>query len=87
MPNDEKKITRAQAEARIELLTDRLAITLVLLKCRYGDDEWAPWFGEAMWEDADGMAEVLRSWPDYRAAREIVDLFMRRSERDEMGID
>lgn len=80
MPPQEKKLTRAQAEARIELLTDRLAVLLVVVRKRHGDD-WDPWRGEGMWEDPAGMAELLREWPDYKAAREIVGLFISRSEQ------
>lgn len=80
MPKAGKKLTRAQAEDRIELLTDRLAVLLVVVRKRYNDD-WNPWGGEGMWEDADGMGEVIREWPDYKAARDVVGLFISRSEK------
>jgi hypothetical protein len=77
----ERKLTRAEYDARVELLTDRLAICLMILKQRYGDD-WNPWFGEALWESEDGMAEILRQSNEYPRAREVVQLFIHRSERD-----
>lgn len=61
------------------LLADRMAIMLVVLKQRHGDD-WAPWFGEAMWEDADGMGEVIREWPEYETAKQIVRQWIKRNE-------
>lgn len=81
-----KRLTRRRAEARCELLTDRLAVCLMLLKQRHGND-WSPWFGEAMWEDEAGMAEVLRQSEEYPQAREVVELFIHRSERNEVGKD
>ncbi len=82
MPKQEKKKkpTRAEYEARVELLTDRLAVSLMLLKQRHGSD-WNPWFGEAMWEDADGLAEILRQSGEYTEAVQVVELFISRSER------
>ena len=80
MAKQDKKLTQEQAEARIDLLTDRLAILLVVVKSRYGGD-WAPWFGEEMWHGIDGMGEEIREWSDYKMALDIVKLFMERSER------
>ena len=82
MPNDRKKLTsRTQAEDRIALLTDRLAISLMLLKQRHGND-WNPWFGEGMWTEDDGLGEILRQSKEYPEAVKVVDLFITRSERD-----
>lgn len=80
--NDEKKnnLTRQQAEARIDLLTDRLAITLMLLKQRHGND-WDPWFGEACWDAENSLGDVLRQSEEYPRAVAVVELFMTRSER------
>ena len=79
MPKQEN-LTRAEYEAREELLTDRLAICLILLKQRHGND-WVPWFGEAMWVDEVGMGEILRQSEEYPQAIEVVKLFIKRSER------
>lgn len=75
-PNNEKN------EARIELLADRLAVALVVLKQRYGTD-WEPWFGESVWEEEDRLADEIRNWPAYTEAKQIVKLFIKRSERHE----
>jgi hypothetical protein len=80
MPQQEKKLTRAEYEARIDLLSDRLAISLMLLKQRHGND-WNPWFGEGMWRDDDGLGEILRQSKEYPEAMKVVDLFISRSER------
>ena len=80
MPQPEKKLTRAEYEARVDLLTDRLAISLMLLKQRHGND-WNPWFGEGMWNDADGLAEILRQSKEYPEAVSVVELFITRSEK------
>jgi hypothetical protein len=85
MQKQEKPLTREVAEARIRLLSDRLAVSLVLLKKRHGDD-WNPWAGEAMWEQVDGLAEEIRDWPDFKVALGVVELFIRRNER-ELGKD
>lgn len=75
-----KKLTRKQYEARIALLEDRAALMLVLLKNRHGDD-WNPWAGEAMWEDADSMTEILRGWPQYRVALDVIRLWTIRNDK------
>ena len=82
MPQQEKKkkLTRAEYEARIELLTDRLAITLVLLKQRYGND-WNPWFSEACWDSEDSLGHIMRLSSEYPEAVKVVELFIHRSER------
>ncbi len=72
---------KAKSDKRLALLADRMAIMLVVLKQRHGDD-WAPWFGEGMWESEDGMGEVIRDWPEYKTALKIVKLFIQRSERE-----
>ena len=69
------------ADARIALLADRLAVLLVVVKQRYGTD-WEPWFGESLWQDEDRLAEEIREWPQYTEAKEIVKLFIKRSERE-----
>lgn len=80
MPKAEQKLTRQQAEARLALLTDRMAVLLCVVRKRHGDS-WDPWIGEGMWEDADSLGEETRSWPDYQEALKIVELFITRSER------
>lgn len=80
MPKLEKLKTGAQAQARIDLLTDRLAICLMLLKQRHGND-WNPWFGEACWDEADGLGDIMRQSEEYPQAVEVVKLFIHRSER------
>jgi len=72
---------KARSDRRIALLADRLAIALVVLKQRHGDD-WLPWFGEACWDAEDSLGENIREWPDYKAAKKIVRLFIKRMERE-----
>jgi hypothetical protein len=71
---------KAKSDRRIALLADRLAITLVLLKQRHGDD-WDPWFGEGMWEDEGAMGDVIREFSEYQTAVKIVRLFLQRQEK------
>ena len=80
MQKQERKLTRAEHEAREELLSDRLAICLMLLKQRHGDD-WNPWFGEKCWNERDGLGDIMRQSTEYPRAREVVKLFIHRSER------
>jgi hypothetical protein len=75
---------KAKSNDRIALLADRLAVCLVLLKQRHGSD-WNPWFGEGMWQDGETLSGELRDWPEYAEAKEIVKLFIKRSERDAKG--
>ena len=77
---DEKKLTRAEYEARIDLLKDRLSISLMLLKQRHGND-WSPWFSESCWDAEDSLGEILRQSTEYPEAVAVVDLFIHRSER------
>lgn len=86
MPNQERKLSRAEYEARVDLLSDRLAICLMILKQRYGND-WNPWFGEACWDQEDGLGDIFRQSNEYPQAREVVKLFIHRSERDAVGKD
>ena len=53
----------------------------MVVKQRYGTD-WEPWFGESLWQDEDRLAEEIREWPQYTEAKEIVKLFIKRSERE-----
>ena len=76
----EKLRTKSQAEARVDLLTDRLAIALMILKQRYGND-WNPWFGEACWDEPDGLGDLLRHSEEYPQAVAVVENFIRRSEK------
>lgn len=79
MPKQEKRLTRAEHEAREDLLKDRLAICLMVLKQRYGND-WSPWFGEACWDEEGGLGDILRQSEEYPQAIAVVDNFIRRSE-------
>jgi hypothetical protein len=80
MPQPEKKPTREEHEAREDLLKDRLAICLMILKQRYGND-WEPWFGEACWDAENSLGDILRQSKEYPQAIAVVDLFITRSER------
>lgn len=71
---------KAKSDRRLTLLADRLAVLLVVVKQRYGTD-WEPWFGEGVWEEEDRLADEVRGWPEYKEARDIVKLFIHRSER------
>ena len=73
-PNNEN------SDPKVELLADRLAVLLVVVRSRYGTD-WAPWLGESVWEGEDRLADEIREWPLYAEARQIVDLFIKRSEK------
>ena len=75
---------KAKSNRRLALMADRMAIMLVVLKQRHGDD-WSPWFGEGMWEAADGMGEVIREWPEYETAKKIVRLYLKREEKQHDG--
>ena len=77
---DESCEQRVKSDKRIALLADRLAVLLVVVRQRYGTD-WEPWFGEGVWSEEDRLADEIREWPQYREAREIVKLFIQRSER------
>lgn len=79
MPPQRKKLTRAQHEAREDLLKDRLAICLMLLKQRHGND-WNPWFSESMWDQPDSLGDVMRQSTEYTDSVAVVDLFITRSE-------
>ena len=70
----------AKNDERLAFLADRAMVMLVLLKNRHGDD-WNPWFGEAMWEDDDSLAETIRSWPEYETAKKIVRLWIRKHDK------
>lgn len=78
---DESCEHKAKSDKRIALLADRLAVALVLLKQRHGND-WNPWFGEAMWQDGETLAGEIRDWSEYKEAKSLVRLFLQRSERD-----
>ena len=65
------------ADERIAMLADRLAVCLVVLKQRYGTD-WEPWFGEGIWEDEDTLADEIRDWPEFKEAKGIVRVFIKR---------
>lgn len=75
-----KKLTREQHENREWLLKDRLAICLMLLKQRHGND-WEPWFGEACWDAEDSIGDVMRQSKEYPQAHAVVELFITRSEK------
>jgi hypothetical protein len=81
-----KKLTRRRAESRCELLSDRLAVCLMLLKQRHGND-WNPWFGEDCWDQDGGLGDIMRQSNEYPQAREVIELFIHRSERNEVGKD
>lgn len=72
---------KAKSDRRLSLLADRLAIALVVLKQRYGTD-WEPWFGESIWEDAEHLGDEVRQWPEYKEAKGIVKIFIKRMERE-----
>jgi len=71
---------KARSDRRIALLADRLAIALVILKSRHGAD-WLPWFSEACWDAEDSLGDEVREWTDYKAAKDIVRLFIKREEK------
>lgn len=76
MPKDDKN----RSDKRLALLADRLAILLVIVKQRHGDN-WDPWFGEGLWEDEDAMGELIREWPEYETAKKIVRLWIKKHDK------
>lgn len=78
MPNE--KLTRKQAEDRIELLRDRLGVLLVVCKMRYGND-WNPFFREGLYEDEGSLGDEIRGWPEYKSALMVVDNMIRKNEK------
>lgn len=86
MQCNESCARRAKSDKRISLLADRLAIALVILKKRYGND-WEPWFGEACWDAEDSLGDEIRDWSEYKAAKEVVKLFLQRQDRREREIE
>lgn len=91
MPPQEKKPSRAEYEneigirdKRIEMLEDRMAILMVVLKQRHGD--WDPWFREGAYQDPESLGDEIRSWPEYRTGREIIT-FMTRKLENGLGTD
>lgn len=85
---DESCERLARSDRRIALLADRLAVLLVVARSRHGTD-WEPWFGESVWQDDGHMADEIRGWPDYKVAKDIVKLFLKRQDgriKDEMAL-
>lgn len=74
--NQKQQITRANE--RIAFMADRMAVLLVLLGQRHGGWEWL--YGEDMWQNPEGIAEVLRDWPDYGVAKDIIRLWIRKHD-------
>ncbi len=83
-PCNESCEHKAKSDRRIALLADRLAVMLVIARSRHGTD-WEPWFGESVWEDDGRMAEEIRTWPDYKVAKDIVKIFLKRQDLREKG--
>lgn len=68
---------------QIAFLADRLSVLIVLIGQREGGWDWL--YGEHMWQNSDGIAEVLREWTDYDTAKDIVRLWLKKHnarERD-----
>lgn len=74
---------KAKSDKRIAFLADRMAVMLVILKSRHGDWDWL--YGEAMWSDPEGMAEELRDWSEYKVAKDIVRLWLKKHDTREKG--
>lgn len=70
-------MTRQQAEAQIEFLTDRMAILLVVCKQRHGGD-WNPWFREGTYDDEGSLGDEVREWPEYAGGRQVVELMLKK---------
>lgn len=77
-----KKKSRSQlvADNRIRLLADRAAILLVTVKGNFGDG-WNPWLFERTYDDPESLGETLREWKDYKEAKDIVRLWLRRQDQ------
>jgi hypothetical protein len=84
---DENCEHKARSDRRLALLADRLAILLVVARSRHSTD-WEPWFGEGVWEEEGRLGDEIRGWPDYKTAKDIVKLFLKRQDgriKDEQG--
>ncbi len=75
MPNDDKS-----SNERLAFLADRMAILMVVCVSRTGS--WNPWFREGMYEDAEGMGDEIRSWPQHKAAMDVIRNMLRRYDNE-----
>jgi len=72
--------SKPKQDERLAFLADRMAILMAIVKNRFGDD-WNPWAGEAMFEDDDSIGEEIRTWPDYKQARAIVERMIEKHDK------
>jgi hypothetical protein len=72
MPKDEQK--------GYAVVLDRAAILLVVAKMRYGND-WNPFLKDALYDDEGSLGDEIRSWPEYREALSVIEMWMRREEK------
>ena len=80
MKNETQDRAQLVADTRIRMLADRLAILLVVCNGRDGDD-WDPWMGEGMYEDEGSLGDHVREMKDYRIAKDIVRLWIKKSDK------
>jgi hypothetical protein len=81
VPCSESSELKEKSDRRIAFMADRMAVMLCILKSRHESWDWL--YGEAMWEDEEGMAAELRDWPEYKIAKEIVRLWIKKHDSRE----
>lgn len=68
------------------MLADRLAILLTICNAR-DEDDWVPWALERSYEGPDSMGHHIRNMRDYTTAKEIVRDWIKKTDRQTLGVD
>jgi len=77
MPKQEEKKNDSE---RLAFLADRMAILMVVCVSRTGS--WNPWFREGMYEDAEGLGDEIRAWPQHETAKEVIRNMLRKFDHE-----
>jgi hypothetical protein len=64
------------------MLHHRLAVLMVIMKNRYGDD-WNPWSLDATYDDEGSIGDEIAQWTEYRTAQKIINHWMKKIEKDD----
>lgn len=67
---------------KIDFLSDRLAVLLVVAKQRHGGS-WNPWFRESTYDDEGSLGDEIREWPEYKGGLMIVENMLGRQQNGE----